>query len=203
MAEEKDEGTKKPDLSHLAWALDQRLEIQRTLLELYRFVRANTSESLRSPHPSEPHFVKPMLLDHLIAAGFSLWRAVFLSESDRDFVSIHKSQEKFLESVLTNNAITYTDDKINRAWTVSYYLENAKHRLAAAMYLAEEYLKDKSLNKVMPLLRLKGERDVALTRYEWECVHAAMRLILKILHPKSTLPPLQPKLPSYDEVLSS
>jgi hypothetical protein len=196
MAEEKAEDTKKPDLSHLAWALDQRVEIQRTLLELYRFVRANASEALRSTPSGEYDFVKPMLLDHLIAAGFSLWRAVFLSESDRDFVSIHKSQEKFLESVLTNNAITYTDDKTNRAWTVSYYLENAKHRLAAAINLAEHYLKCKSRDKVLPLLRLVGTRDVALTRYEWECVHAAMRVILKILHPESMLPDLQPKLPS-------
>src|SRR5262245_51262609 len=107
MAEEK------PDLGHLAWALDQRVEIQRTLLDLYDFVRANTSEKLRSTPSGEYDFVKPILLDHLIAAGFSLWRAIFLSESDRDFVAIHKSQEKFLESVLTNNAITYTDDKNN------------------------------------------------------------------------------------------
>jgi hypothetical protein len=169
MAEEKGDDTKTPDLSHLAWALEQRVEIQRTLLELYRFVRANTPEALRSTPSGEYDFVKPMLLDHLIAAGFSLWRAVFLSESDRDFVLIYKSQEKFLENVLTNNVITYTDDKTNRAWTVSYYLENAKHRLAAAMNLAEEYLRDKSRGKVLPLLRLVGTRDVALTRY-WSCL---------------------------------
>jgi hypothetical protein len=136
-----------------------------------------------------------MTLDHLIAAGFSLWRAVFLSESDRDFIAIHKGQEKFLESVLTNNAITFADDKTNRAWTVSYYLENAKHRLAAAQALTEEYLKDKSRDRILPLLRLRGTRDVALTRYEWECVHAAMRLIVKILNPDSKLPLLQPNLP--------
>jgi len=98
----------KPDLGHLAWALDHRIEIQPTLLEHYEFVRANTSESFRTQPSGEYDFVKPMLLDHLIAAGFSLWRAVFLSESDRDFISIHLGQEKFLESVLTNNAITST-----------------------------------------------------------------------------------------------
>jgi hypothetical protein len=190
------EDTNKPDLGHLAWVLDQRVEIQRTLLDLYRFVRANTTEALRSsPFDNKYDFVKPMLLDHLIAAGFSLWRAVFLSESHRDFDSIHKSQEKFLERVLTNNAITYTDDKANRAWTVSYYLENAKHRLSAAVNLAEHYLKDKCREKVQPLLRLKGEGDVASTRYELECIHAAMRMIFKILDPQSMLPALQLKLP--------
>jgi hypothetical protein len=185
----------KPDLGHLAWALEHRIEIQRTLLELYEFVRANTSESLRARPSGEYDFVKPMLLDHLIAAGFSLWRAVFLSESDRDFISIRLGQEKFLESVLTNNAITYNDDKANRAWTVSYYLENAKHRLAAAQGLAEHYLGDKQRDKILSLLRLTGTKDVALTRYEWECVHSAMRVVLKILNPDSKLPLSQPKLP--------
>jgi hypothetical protein len=94
MAEEKNDETKKPDLSHLAWALEQRLEIQRTLLELYRFVRSNPSLTLRSTPSGEYEFVKPMLLDHLIAAGFSLWRAVFLSESDREFVSITQEPRK-------------------------------------------------------------------------------------------------------------
>jgi len=189
----------KPDLGHLAWALDQRVEIQRTLLELYEFVRANTPDELRITSSGKYDFVKPMLLDHLIAAGFSLWRAIFLSESDRDFIAIHRSQEKFLESVLTNNAITFADDKNNRAWTVSYYLENAKHRLAAAQGLAEHYLKDTRRDKILPLLRLVGTRYVEVTRYEWECVHAAMRIILKILNPNSHLPPLQPKLPEVSD----
>ena len=34
MADERN--SKKPDLGHLAWALDRRVEIQRTLLELVR-----------------------------------------------------------------------------------------------------------------------------------------------------------------------
>lgn len=177
----------KPDLGHLAWALDRRIEIQHTLPELYEFVRANA--------PDKSDWIKPMMLDHLIAAGFSLWRAVFLSESDRDFVSIHKSQEKFLESVLTNNAITFTDDKNNRAWTVSYYLENAKQRLSAALTLAEHHMNEKTSAKIFPLLRLRGTEDVALTRYEWECARVAMRMLVKILHPGSKLPTLQPTLP--------
>ncbi len=157
-------------------------------------MRTNTWETLRSTPSGEYDFVKPMLLDHLIATGFSALASGLLFESDRDFISIHRGQEKFLESVLTNNAITYTDDKTNRAWTVSYYLESAKHRLAAAQGLAEHYLQDKQRDKIFSLLRLTSTKDVALTRYEWECVHAAMRIVLKIL-PELKLPALQPKLP--------
>jgi hypothetical protein len=41
----------KPDLGHLAWALDQPFGIQRTLLELYGFVRANAAAPARAPRP--------------------------------------------------------------------------------------------------------------------------------------------------------
>ena len=40
---------------------------------------------------------------------------------------------------------------------MSYYLENAKHRLAAAQGLAEHYLGDKQRDKTLSLLRLTDE----------------------------------------------
>ena len=55
-----------------------------------------------------------------------------LSGTDRNFIAIRKSQENLLGFVLINTTIPYTDDKNNRAQTVSDYVENAKHRLAAA-----------------------------------------------------------------------
>jgi hypothetical protein len=58
------------------------------------------------------------LLDLLIGAAFSLWRAVFLAETVRDVVEIHRSQETFLQKVITDNAINFADDRDNRAWTV-------------------------------------------------------------------------------------
>jgi len=36
----------KPDLEHLSWAIDQRAEIQHTLLALYEFVRRYSSEAI-------------------------------------------------------------------------------------------------------------------------------------------------------------
>jgi hypothetical protein len=162
---------KEPDTTHLKWLVEKRSDIQRTLLVLYEYVR--------SDQPRDPVAVR--ILDHLIAAAFSLWRAVFLAETDRDWQSVFESQRAFLASVVTDNAITYQDDKRNRAWTVGYYLENAKLRLGAAHQIANAHSKYIP-PKVPELLRLTGSEPV-LTRYEWESVHSALCLVINALSP--------------------
>ena len=179
--------TTPPDVDHLKWAINRRADIQHTLLALYDYVNRT---------PPDRDWVKNHLLDHLIAASFSLWRAAFLSESDREMADIHKSQKAFLASVVSTNAITFQDDYKNRAWTVSYYLEAAKYRLGTAHHIADHHMKHKSLDKVLPLIRLRGTDDMALTRYEWECTHSALRIIFKVFHPDLSLPMLRPNLPN-------
>jgi len=176
-----------PDIRHLTWVIDQRAKIQHTLLALYEYVQKNV--------PEHRDWVKPSLLDDLIAAAFSLWRAVFLAQNVRTVESIHASQKDFLASVIANNAIGFSDDKRNSAWTVSFYLENAKHRVMAAYHVAAHHLKDKSLDHVLPLVRLKGTDDISLTRYEWESIHMAIRTIFKVLNPASNLPIEKPTTP--------
>jgi hypothetical protein len=91
---------KKPDVEHLRWAVNQRAEIQRTLLALYEYVRKT---------PSKTGYAEPRvyLLDNLIGAAFSLWRAVFLAEIYRTDETIHQSQEAFLAKVISDNSITF------------------------------------------------------------------------------------------------
>jgi hypothetical protein len=185
------EGSKKPirqpDLVHHEWAIDQRAKIQHKLLALYRQVLKTD--------PKQADWTLTYLSDHLISAAFSLWRAVFLAENVRDEAPILEAQKNFLETVISTNAITFPDDRRNSAWTVSFYLENAKHRIMAAHHLAEHYFKGERLDMVLPLVRLKGTNDVKLTRYEWESIHAALRILLKILDPKTKLPVDTPTIP--------
>jgi hypothetical protein len=61
--------------------------------------------------------------------------------------------------------------------------------------LAEHYFKGEDLKLVLPLVRLKGTNDVKLTRYEWECIHAATRILLKVLDPATSLPVETPNVP--------
>jgi hypothetical protein len=71
--------------------------------------------------------------------------------------------------------------------------------------ISDEYMEAKTHAIVMPMLRLKGtspgERgmgDRALTRYEWECAHRALRILLKVLDPGSNLTIEEPRIPQGD-----
>jgi len=87
---EKDPVSKSEELDeeHLAWAIEQRAAVQHTLLALHEFVRHSSAHTL----DGDTRF----LLDLLIGAAFSLWRAVFLADTFRDVVKIQQSQEAFL-----------------------------------------------------------------------------------------------------------
>lgn len=179
----------KPDFEHLVWAVDQRAEIQRTLLAIYKVIRTHT--------PPQYGYDKMHILNDLIGAAFSLWRAVFLAETFRDVKTIHENQEAFLEKLITDNAISFTDDKANRNWTVGYYLDNAKFRLQQASSYSDQQNKTTTLGEtVRPLLQLKGTMGAHLTRNEWESVHCALRLIFKVIEPdieiEARFPHLQP-----------
>jgi hypothetical protein len=185
----------KLDLVTLEWAIEKRAKIQQTILALYRYAK--------SQPPQGPGFPASYLLDHLSAASFSLWRAAFLTDGSRDPFSIHEEQTNFLATVLNTNAINFSDDRKYQAWAVSFYLENAKNRLSYAVSIADEYLKASTRKIVMPMLRLrgtsegeKGKGDPALTRYEWECAHGALRILLKVLDPECDLPVEDPKIPT-------
>jgi hypothetical protein len=171
-----------PDVDHLEWAIDRRTEIQHTLLALYKIAT--------SGNPMH----HPILLDHLIAAAFSLWRAVFLAETDRDWKSRTKGQADFLAKVVSDNSITYADDKSTRAWTVGYYLENAKLRLIAAYPLSSA---NRDGRDIRDYLWAQGTYTET-TRLEWEAVHIELRKILNALPSIHKLPLPTPSGPVAD-----
>lgn len=65
----------------------------------------------------------------LVAVAFSLWRAVFLADGIRDWEAILANAETFLEKLIRDNIINYSDDWNSRHWSFLYYLNNARFRL--------------------------------------------------------------------------
>ena len=101
---------------------------------------------------------------------------------------------------ITDNAITFADDKANRDWTVEYYLENTKFRLERAISYADHHKNLKLTGELMRFLRLKGTLGAELTRYEWESAHYVLRALFKVIAPDTELiatppTPSQPKDP--------
>lgn len=97
-----------------------RAAIQKTCLDLYQF-------GDRELEPPRSH-----VLQLLVGAAFSLWRAVFLPNEKRDETLIHKTSRDFLRVVIETNNISFTTDQTYRAWVFGYYLNNALFRLDLA-----------------------------------------------------------------------
>ena len=77
--------------------------------------------------------------DLLVGATFSLWRAVFLVEPDKDWDTLLDNAETFPEKVIRDNAIGYADDWNNRRWSFAFYANNARYRLIEFAELAPEF----------------------------------------------------------------
>lgn len=165
--------------------------IQETMLALCTYVR--------NVKPWQKDVIDDHLFDDLIAAAFSLWRAVFLMDRPRTDESVREAQEKFLQKVLVTNSIAFGDDFVSSEWSVSYYLENAKHRIDVGTALAYEYTKNDEdpidREAIGRLIHLKADQ-VSHLRYQWECAHKALRMLFNSLVPTQSLPVPRPKLPT-------
>jgi hypothetical protein len=68
-----------------------------------------------------------------VGAGFSLWRAAFLSGIERSWPEIIEKGSSLLETVLLTNAVSFATDRSVRNWMMGYYPNNARFRLADAV----------------------------------------------------------------------
>jgi hypothetical protein len=86
-ASSSDIGSEAERNERLEFALRARSEIQRTLFELYKFLRAKPEILHNRLHRQGYQLI--------VGAAFSLWRAIFLAEADREWASLAKSMESF------------------------------------------------------------------------------------------------------------
>ena len=109
------------DPNALEWLAVRRGNIQKLLAEFYSFA-VNRSSTI------DP--VETLVFQLLLGTAFSLWRAVFLADGDRTWAEIGDDSTKFLEVLVRDNAINYTQDRDMRGWSCGYYLNSAYFRLA-------------------------------------------------------------------------
>jgi hypothetical protein len=111
---------KKPDHADIVELVERREKVGRLLLDLRQFADQLLSRaSLRE--------IKVFNL--LVSTGFSLWRAAFLVEGDRDGPLVNKHAAEFLDVLLWDNAINFPQDRRTHAFTSGYYVNNACVRL--------------------------------------------------------------------------
>jgi hypothetical protein len=163
-------------LDNFNWLVKARASNQEALLRLYRLAKDNP-EKLQSDEMGRSLFTL------LIGAGFSLWRAAFLSDARREWTRIVEDATQLLERLVRDNAVAYPQDRETREWMAGYYLNNAQWRLL----IAWKQLKCQGHRGSMPvaLRRVKKYEDRGaeqeLPIELWNTSHAAFRELLNVL----------------------
>lgn len=115
----------KPDTPkhlHIEWLINSRAANQRSSLALHKLLETHFDAIKKSVRRSSK-------AQNLTAACFSLWRAAFLADKTGIRENVLMDARTFLEKMLTDNAITYPQDRASREWTFNYYVSNAKNCL--------------------------------------------------------------------------
>src|SRR5262245_10842027 len=106
----------------VAWLVQERTRIQFFAVELLQFMRAKKDAIIASNKDSDCALL-------MVGAAFSLWRAIFLTHTDRTISGNFDAAEAFLTKVVRHNTISYFDDFKWSAWSFGYYLNNCRFRL--------------------------------------------------------------------------
>ena len=118
-----------PTQNHINWLIEGRDRNQRQNAALLELLKAYDDKLKLAENE------KLLGVAHLLVGTcFSLWRAVFLADDGVTGVgeppqNIYQHAIKFLEKIIVDNAIGYTQDKSARLWTFGYYVNNACYRL--------------------------------------------------------------------------
>jgi hypothetical protein len=165
-----------PDLlERLELILRARFDIQGTLLEQYAFLRSTTSVLEEVLHRDA--------FQLLVGAAFSLWRAIFLTEAEREWPSLSEDMENFLFKVITDNAIAFGDDKKFNAWTVGYYLGSAQMRVrpASDILSGSPALREATMAANVSVVTPSRDLNPRQTLAEWQTTLNDLRRLFKVL----------------------
>jgi hypothetical protein len=159
------------DLPYLRWLVLHRSNIQNLLLELHLFLQEqrralDADADLRS------------IFGLLVGSAFSLWRAVFLADSSRDWKNILDDADRFLDTLIRDNTILFRDDK--NAWSIGYYLNNGRYRL----YRILEKMPDEQLRNLIDQIKSTGVDEVS-ARNAWQLSYEAARLAFDLVKSRS------------------
>lgn len=158
--------TSEPNLSpgYFTWLVEGRSANQRSTLELYRIISGGERKLNSNAELHEA-------AQELTGVAFSLWRAVFLSDTSGEYEDQLADVKKFLVSLISDNTVLYVTDKNARNWSFRYYLDNAVHRLHKLSRSARPFVDGSDLLKAAETekdewLDAQAILDKAIDRFE-------------------------------------
>lgn len=162
---------------HLRWLIEGRAANQKSGLKLLTLIEKYTeaAQSIELLHTTQL----------LVGTCFSLWRAVFLADKTGTRSAVLEDAKSFLGKMLTDNAITYPQDRSAREWTFNYYANNAKSALyelsqkwkeVQLALLPRRLIKKGSTSSTRRWDRYQNAFNTALQNYEVELKAASERI---------------------------
>ena len=148
---------------HFDWLVEGRSRNQRSTLDLYRILLENEAELRKNVDLQAA-------AQEVAGIAFSLWRAVFLSDTTGDFQARWADVKTFLVSLIADNTVLYVTDKNARNWSFRYYLDNATFRLSRLMDTAPTLLDGVDFSSV-----------AALDKDEWMNAQSALEQVVSNL----------------------
>ncbi len=163
------------EIKHLAWLVARRSEIQDTALRVLIVLKDK-----REGFASIPEIRS--VLGLMVGTVYSLWRAVFLTNAIRDWTTILGSGEKFLQTLIADNAIAYTQERDNRNWTVGFYINNAKYRILEIY--RRDLISRVELEAEIPISSLDISVSDIDIKERWELLIRALNIVVTTLEEK-------------------
>lgn len=151
---------------HLRWMVDRRSKIQLTLFELLQIQETHgTGETIED----DPWHT----LARMNAIAFSLWRSVFLASGAKpNKVEQHSHRLEFLRKVISDNTISYFDDKKMHSFSSLFYNNNARYLLESQLKHHQDFLKLREFQEIVHLREVDTEE---MEPYKfWDINYAAL-----------------------------
>lgn len=153
-----------PSHEHLEWLINSRARNQRSALSLHSLTEVHFEQIKKSLDNTKKSQI-------LTAICFSLWRAAFLADKTGIRENTLNHVRAFLGKMLTDNAITYQQDRASREWTFNYYVNNARDNLQ----LLSRYWPDV---EAMLLEKRKPKKGTSASGRRWDQYQDCLELAL-------------------------
>jgi hypothetical protein len=114
-----------------------------------------------------------------MGASFSLWRAVFQADAPLDRVHNQVAATSFLDKLIRDNAITYTDER--NSWSYGYYIGNARFRIIRMFDELNPSEKTTTLSELVDRNRTASNAIQGQSQAAWENAFKAVSCLIDIL----------------------
>ena len=123
----------------------------------------------------------------LVGAAFSLWRAAFLTDAQRDSSKITEDAIKLLKRLIADNAVAYPQDRDTREWMGGYYINNAIWRVRLAWQSMAKDGNGDAMPEVLRKLKHFDERGALQEKPVdlWNLSHEALIALIEALEKRT------------------